>query len=446
MNGVTSLARRVAGALPAGTGPVGAGLAVLGIAAYGFLAIAGHVLDPRGYSDLAVLWMIVFSVGPGLFFPFEQELARLVAARRAQGTGAGPVTARIAVVGAVVLAGLLVLTLVAREPLADSLFDGDVRLVDVLAANLVALTAAHLSRGLLAGHGQFSRYGTQLALDGLLRVAMAAALAIYEVREPASYGLVLAAAPLLAVVLTASRRAMRLEPGPTIPYSELTAGLGLLIASSTFWLAVVNAGVVSARLLATTPAQVVLAGALLSGLVLARIPLFVFSSVQASLLPALSGAATAEDQEGFRRLLARTVAAVAGLGAAGSVVCVAAGPWLVGVLFDAEPVLGRADFVWLTTATTVYMIATVLGQAVLALAGHRDQTLGWAAGFMALVGVTLLPGEILVRVEMAYLAGSAVAAAALTAALYYRLRRWTGHLNPAVARSGSPDPAENRRR
>jgi O-antigen/teichoic acid export membrane protein len=427
---VTSL-RRLSAALPAGTGPVGAGLAVLGLAAYVFLAIAGHVLDPRGYSDLAVLWMIVFSVGPGLFFPFEQELARLVAARRAQGTGAGPVTVRITLVGVAVLALLLALTLVTRHLLADSLFGGNTRLVDVLAANLVALTAAHLSRGLLAGHGQFSRYGAQLALDGLLRVGLAAGLAVFGVHQTAGYGLVLAVAPLIAVVLTVHRRVIRPEPGPAVPYSEITAGLGLLVASSTFWLAVVNAGVVSARLLAVTTTQVILAGALLSGLVLARIPLFVFSSVQASLLPALSAAATSGDREGFRRLLGRTVAAVTGLGVAGALGCVVAGPWLVGVLFDTEPVLGRTDFAWLATATTVYMVATVLGQAVLAFAGHRDQALGWAAGFLVLVAVTLIPGEILTRVELAYLAGSTVAAGLLAMRLLHRLRRWSGHPDPA---------------
>jgi O-antigen/teichoic acid export membrane protein len=420
---VTSLARRLSAALPAGTALVGAGLAILGLAAYGFLAIAGHALDPSGYSDLAVLWIIVFSVAPGVFFPFEQELGRLVAAQRAQGTGAGPVALRVTLVGCTVLTGLLLVTFALRRPLADSLFGGDARLVDVLAANLVALTAAHLSRGLLAGHGRFARYGAQLALDGVLRVALAVLLAVTGVRHAAGYGLVLALAPLVAVALTSHPRMLRSTPGPKARYPGVVAGLGLLIASSTFWLAVVNAGVVSARLL-TTSAQAALAGALLSGLVLARVPLFAFSSVQASLLPALSAAAVAGDRDGFRRLLTRTTVAVVGLGAAGAVVCVAAGPWLVRVLFDVGTVLDRVDFAWLSTATTVYMVATVLGQAGLALGGHRDQAVAWVTGFLVLLGVTALPGEVLLRVELAFLAGSTVAGALLGAGLSRRLRRW----------------------
>src|SRR5690606_16602863 len=152
-------------------------------------------------------------------------------------------------------------------------------------------------------------------------------------------------------------------------------------------------------------AEAALAGALLSGVVLARIPLFAFSSIQASLLPALSTAAATADRAGFRRLVLRTTAAVTVLGLAGTVVCVTIGPWLVRVLFDADALLGRDDFAWLTVATTVYMVATVWGQSSLALAGHRDQALGWAAGFSALLGFTFVPGSILFRVEIAYFAG-----------------------------------------
>ncbi|MGH3646203.1 MAG: polysaccharide biosynthesis protein [Micromonosporaceae bacterium] len=426
MRPLIQVVRRLFASLPAGTALVGAGLAILGVAAYVYLAIAGHALDAHGYGDLAVLWMIVFSVGPGLFFPLEQELSRLIAVRRAQGQGVRPIAARIAVVGVSILGVLLLAVYALRRPLADALFEGDARLVDVLAANLVALTAAHFSRGLLSGHGEFGRYGAQLALDGLLRVVIAVGLAAGGVREASWYGLALAIAPLIAVALTANRTVLRPEPGPSVPFAQVTAGMGLLVASSTLWLALVNASVVSARLL-STPAEAALAGALLSGVVLARIPLFAFSSVQASLLPALSGAAAVGDRTGFRRLLIRTTGAVTALGVAGAVVCIAIGPWLVRTLFDAGTVLSRADFAWLTVATTIYMIATVLGQAGLALAGHRDQAIGWAAGFGSLLLVTLLPLSILLRVELAFLVGSLVAGVVLAMQLVRRIRQWPAH-------------------
>jgi O-antigen/teichoic acid export membrane protein len=433
---LSDLLRRLIGVLPAGTALVGAGLAILGVAAYVYLAIAGHALDAHQYADLAVLWMIVFSVGPGLFFPLEQELSRMVASRQAQRLGARPVAVRLAVVGVGILVLLLAVIFAVRGPLAGELFSGDGHLVDVLAANLVALTAAHLSRGLLSGHGEFGRYGIQLALDGVLRCGLAIVLAVSGVHEPAAYGLALAVAPLIAVAVTVNRRVIFPEPGPTVPYSEVTAGMGLLVASSTLWLALVNASVVSARLI-STPAEAALAGALLSGVVLARIPLFAFSSVQASLLPALSRSAATGDHAGFRTLLLRTTAAVTALGLAGVVVCVAIGPWLVRILFGAAAVLGRDDFAWLTIATTIYMVATVLGQSGLALAGHRDQAIGWAAGFGTLLAATFVPGSILFRVEVAFLVGSTVAGVVLAILLVRRLRDFPTHpAEPVPAPTG----------
>ena len=438
MVALAGASRRITSALPAGAAVVGAGLAILGVAAYVYLAIAGHAMSATGYADLAVLWMIVFSIGPGLFFPLEQELSRMVADHRARGLGARSIAIRIAVIGGGLLLALSAALLAARGPLTALLFDGRGQMVEVLVLNLAALTAAHLSRGLLSGHAAFGRYGAQLALDGLFRCGLAGVLAATGADSPAAYGLALAIAPLAAVALTVNRSVLAPEPGPAAPYHRVTAGMGLLIASSTLWLGLVNASVVSARLLAA-PSEAVLAGALLSGVVLSRIPLFAFSAVQASLLPALSGAAARGDRAGFRRLLLRTSGAVAAMGVAGAVICIAIGPWLVRVLFGNTQLLSRADFAWLGLATVIYMLATVLGQAGLALGGHRDQAVGWAAGFAALLAMTLAPLSILLRVELAFLVGSAVAAVVLALHLRRRARRWQPQpdATPAPAAAGA---------
>ena len=59
------------------------------------------------------------------------------------------------------------------------------------------------------------------------------------------------------------------------------------------------------------------------------------------------------------------------------------------------------------------MAALVLGQAAQAMGRHRDQTLAWLAGTAVLLAVTLLPGDIKLRVELAYAAGSLVTALGL---------------------------------
>src|SRR5262249_3516504 len=76
--------------LPTGTAAVGVGLIVAGMSAYGFLFIANKALSDAEYSPLGVLWSLVFLCGPGLFLPFEQEISRALAERRARGFGGAP--------------------------------------------------------------------------------------------------------------------------------------------------------------------------------------------------------------------------------------------------------------------------------------------------------------------------------------------------------------------
>jgi O-antigen/teichoic acid export membrane protein len=167
---------------------------------------------------------------------------------------------------------------------------------------------------------------------------------------------------------------------------------------------VANIGVINVKLL--EPAEAAAAGALLSALVLARVPLFVFASLQASLLPALTRSLAAGDVPGYRRTLLRTVAVVCLLGLAGAVPAVLFGPALVRVLFDAPGVLGRADFAWLAAGTLAFMLATVMGQAVVARGRHGLQVLGWLVGTVVLIAITLGPGDVRLRVEVAFALGS----------------------------------------
>ena len=51
------------------------------------------------YSAVFGLWVIVFTLAPGLFQPLEQEVGRALAHRRAQGIGGGPLVKRAATLG-----------------------------------------------------------------------------------------------------------------------------------------------------------------------------------------------------------------------------------------------------------------------------------------------------------------------------------------------------------
>ncbi|WP_233558699.1 polysaccharide biosynthesis protein [Micromonospora radicis] len=410
--------RRLLRLVPPGTLPVGGGLALVGLAAYVHLAVAGHSLTADDYSSLSVLWSIVFTVGIGVFLPVEQEVARLVAARRTRGLPPGPVLARGATVAAAVLTLLLAATVATADTLADRLFAGDRTMVAALGGALGALALAHTTRGVLSGLHQFGWYGTQLGVDGGLRIGLVAALALAGVDSPVAYALVLVVAPLLAVALTAPPVARAAGGGNPVPWPPLLRGLALLTVSSLLSQVVVNVGVINVRLLA--PADVATAGALLSALVLVRIPLFVFGSMQAALLPGLSTAAATDDEAAFAGLLRRALAVVTALGIVGGTLAVLLGPWLVQRLFDAPDVLGHADFGWLALATLAYLWAMVLGQALLARDRHHAQATAWTVGVVALAAATLAPLTVALRVELGYTVGSVVVAAVMIVLLRRR--------------------------
>jgi O-antigen/teichoic acid export membrane protein len=268
----------------------------------------------------------------------------------------------------------------------------------------VGLAAGYLTRGVLSGLGRFGWYGAQLGIDGGLRIAMAAGLGLAGVRSPLAYALILAVAPLVSVALTLPGVLRDLRPGAPVALRALCQGLGLLLASNLLMQVIVNIGVINVKLL--SPGDTAFAGSLLNALVLARVPLFVFASLQASLLPALTRAIAAGDIPAYRRLLVRSVGMVTLLGVVGGVPAVAFGPQLVRLLFGKPDVLGRLGFAWLAAGTLAYMVASVVGPAVLARGRHAAQTLGWLVGTAVLVAITLGPGDVRLRVELAFAFGS----------------------------------------
>lgn len=425
------LATRAASFLPAGTLSVGAGLAVLGVGSYIHLAIAGHELTIRGMASVSVLWAIVSCLGIGLFFPVEQELIRHVAARTVRGEGVAPAVRRGAVLAGGVLLIVVMPSVTAARPLADRLFGGDIGMMYALWLGLLGVAVVSVARSVLAGLGRFSGYGTQLGIDGSVRVVLSVGLALARVHSPTEYGLVLTAAPLLSAVCTARPTLRGLGSGSPVPWPVMCRGFGMLIGSSLLAQTVANVAVIDVDLLA--PGRPAVVGALLAAMVLARVPIFVFASLQAALLPGLASAVAAGDFRRFRSLLRQTSAAVAALGLSGGVLAAVLGPWLGPVLFGVQHVLHWSDFALLGLGTTCYMLALVLGQGAIALGRHRDQLLSWLVGGVVLAVITLLPGEVRVRVEFAYAASSLTVAVLLGIVLLRHRARFT----PTVPGSGT---------
>ncbi len=391
--------------VPAGTHLVIGGTVILGLASYIQIAVAGHALASGPRAGVSELWSLVMTVSLGLFFPVEQELTRVVAARVVRRQGVAPVLRRASLLTLgmlVLICGALALS---AGPLADTFFSGDRSLVWAFGGSLVGMALVYLTRGILAGLGLFQSYGLSLALDGGLRIVLAGGLYLAGNHSALAYGLVLTVAPLFAMLCTLRPTLRGCRPGPPMPWHELFQNLAMMICAQVLAQFIVNAAVMTTAVVATDP-QITFA--LLSAGVLCRIPLFVFGSLQPTLMTGLSTTATSGDRAGFRRMLLRTCAVLAGLGLLGGIPAVCAGSWLIHTFLGAPDVLGPMDFFWFSFGTTCYMLAMVLGQALIALGRHRWQLASWVLGTAVLIAITVLPGPVTERVEVAYAVSSLV--------------------------------------
>ena len=259
---------------------MGVGLIVGGISAYAFLSISAHVLDEDASAPLAAIWAVMFTLAPGFFMPVEQEVSRAVASRGARGQGAGPLVKRAAALGIGLLAIVLIVCLIAAPTLTDELFDGQWLLFVALLLGVAGYCAGHLARGMLSGRGRFRPYAIYIGGESVIRLLICIALAIVGIDTAGWYGLAIGIAPVLAVMLIASQALEGAhEPGPPAPWNELTPSLGALLAASVFSMSLMNAALIAAKLLSddTETAEV---KKIFNGVIVARVPLFLFQAVQ----------------------------------------------------------------------------------------------------------------------------------------------------------------------
>src|SRR5204863_4924870 len=179
-------------------------------------------------------------------------------------------------------------------------------------------------------------YGILMGSEGVVRLLCAVVLAVIGVKALGAYG-VLVGLPAVAGVLL-SRRGQHevLQPGPEASWSELTPNLGWLLAGSVFAAALLNAGPIAASLLKSSDAQNALVSQLSTGVIIARVPLFLFQAVQAALLPKLARLAARGALDDFVRGFRKLLVLVLAVGVVAVVGAFVLGPFVVRVFFDSE--------------------------------------------------------------------------------------------------------------
>ena len=392
--------------LPEGTLPVAVGLIIAGISSYAFFKVGQQALGKEDFKPIVALWFTTFVFVPGFFLPVEQEVGRALAHRRALSQGGRPVVFKILPLTVGITLILSTGVLAVAPWLTNDFFEGYGVVTAAMILAFACYAPTHLSRGIASGSGRFGAYGIILGLDGLVRIIACTALWLAGVDNVGAYAITVAASPIVGVLIVSMRGDLRTDPGPPSSYSEITPNLGWLLIGSIMAAALVNAGPLGVNILADSSeaAKVTAFG---NGVLLSRVPLFLFQAVQAALLPRLARLAAQGDLTEFREGLRRLMIVVIGVGVIGVVGSFALGTTVLDVVYDGG--LDRSTLTMLAAASALFMLALATSQAVIALQGHRLVALGWVAGMAVFLVVTAFSSDDLFwRVELGLLAGTGV--------------------------------------
>ena len=412
------------GALPEGAATIAVGLIIAGVATYAFFRVGASALGgDEEFAPIAAMWFAMFALAPGFFLPIEQELGRALAHRRALGQGGRPVVTKIAALTLVVSTVVVVGLAISSPWLTGSYFSGNWLMFGALIIGFLSYAPVHLSRGICSGQGRFTPFAVVVASDGVMKIVGTVALTVIGITAVGAYAFAIAVAPLFAVIAIGMRGSLRTEPGPPAQWREITQNFGWLLLGTACAAVLLNAGPIAANILASeNEAEAVTRFSY--GVLLARVPLFMFQAIQASLLPRLARLAAQRSFDEFRRGLRLLVIVVAGIGVAGTIFGALLGPWTLRLVYDAD--LSGRTLAMLALSSALYMMALAVSQAVLALEDHAYVALGWVISIiMFVIGTWLSSDDVFQRIEIGLVASSAAAVIAFGLRLRRRLSTLT---------------------
>lgn len=404
------------------------GIASTGLFTFAYFAVASHVLDADAYGAVSLLWAVLFVVISVIYRPVEQLLSRTIADRRARGLHGGhPLRVPLIVQAGFALL-FLAIALLLRGQLEDA-FDSATLSWIFIGATL-AYAASYFARGYLAGHQWFGLYGGLVLFEALSRFCFPLAVAVGLASGQSAVALGIVAAPLASLLVVPWALARHVGPDAAAPPEAtaltLRAGAGFAVSVAAIQLAeqaLLNAAVLTVSASAGTA----LAGVVFNALLITRAPLQLFQSIQTSLLPHLSGLHATDGRAAFARAIRLTVLAIAAFAGAMAAVLLAAGPWVMDLLFGDTYDYGRLGLAVIAVGMGLHLCAGTFNQAALARGQARAAAAAWLVAAAVFVGWMLLPwvDDQLVRAEVGY-AGAAALLCLMLAALYRRPLRAAG--------------------
>ena len=389
-----------------------------GIGTYLFLAIVARSLDEAGYSDFAVFWSLTVIAGLGLFLPIEQETSRLIVGRTSVSRGT-PIL-RVAVVSGLAITGIGAVALILFTPVVSE-FTRDTTSVSLaLLLSLVGYAVQFPVRAILGATGRLSRYAVLVATEGAARLALACVVFVAALNNVLIACLVVAGASLVSLVLVKRRTlvdgfAFRVEP------TRFLSGTGRLIAGGIVFQVLLNLPPVLAA--GAGGDNEPNAGQVLVALTLARIPIFVYQSVQAAVLPRLARLWSRAESE-FARAAALFLSAVAIVVGAWAIVMMTLGRTLTRWGFGVEYLVSWEVMGFVVFGVSLLTLALVISDTLLVTGAHASVVATWGIAAVVTAATALFdvlaPGQ---ATLLPVIAGAGAGLLSGTALLVVRIRR-----------------------
>ncbi|MCX6394458.1 MAG: hypothetical protein NTY57_06375 [Solirubrobacterales bacterium] len=426
------------------------GIASTGIVTFGYFTVASHALNgDKRYDQIALLWSILFVIVSVIYRPIEQLLSRTIADRRARGLEGHPLRVPI-MIQAGFAAVFLAIALPLKDNIVNGVFSGSETTYWILVGSTLAYAASYFARGWLAGHDRFGLYGLLVFVESVARFLFALAVVVGIADGENVVALGIFAAPCVSLLVVPAAFARKnadtphnpaaaivpavdaaIEGGPGAEAAGEAAGdlslrRGAGFAAAVFGVmlaeqALLNGAVIA---VAATAAGTVAAGLVFNALLIARAPLQLFQAIQTSLLPHLAGLEATGGHDAFKRAITKTIGAIAIFTAAVALMFLAAGPWIMSVLFAGGH--GAYDRVGLSVVAIgmgFHLAAGTLNQAALARGHAKLAAFAWllsAALFIAWCAASVMPDPVH-RAEAGYAGGTLILVVLLTA-IYRRPR------------------------
>lgn len=361
---------------------------------YVVLALAARTLDAPGVAAVGSYYLLINTIGRGVFAAVELEATRAVALAVATGGSVRAARADALRNTAGLLAGALLLV-VACTPLLSHVIGSSGAAIGLLAAGTASIAVSYLVRGPLAGERRYAPYAATFWLEAGTGISVALVLVANGVTSTPAWIAVFALAPLLAAapllhpatrrtaVVAASAAAPPEEPAARGTRGALLWSAALLLASQGVWnLAPV---VVTARLTDDHAAAGFVAVA-----IILRAPVLVFPAVQALLLPAVTAMVNTGDDAAVRSTTRRLGALLAGGGLVWLVLAVVLVPALASAVFATQDTPPTWVLLVLAASTIIGAAAQIAQTHLVAVRRQRRVAVAWTAGLALLLTVALL--------------------------------------------------------